>query len=569
MSTRWFLRAPLVVATLLASAGCTSILGDFNSGSGDASTGPAHDSSTSDALASGDGSGGLPLGTACTATTVCGGGHSCVDGVCCESACDGVCEACNVAGMVGQCAPIPMNTDPDMECVAVSLPEAGPPEAGEEEASTPSADAGDATVAGDAAVDATLGGGSSGADSSVAASDASSDGAADGASTNGVAYPDGGVTITQTVCAGTCNGQRACAYPDTTTSCGTQFCEDPTTLERFACNSMGGCNLYASSCGVYACESTVDAGAPNVEGACVTSCSQMTDCSTTGYCNGQSCLPKLGDAIQCTIGSECLSGFCPVNTSLGQTTGVCCATACDPNGPIPGATCQKAGSEGTCQCNLDCGDGGTCQLFYQDADGDGFGNEFGSVSASPLTAQVACSNSPPNNGVGWVLNNTDCNDMDANVFPGQTAWFTVAIPTGPNAGTFNYSCAPPNTAAAKEYPEYPGASCLYCNGTAPSCSAGGECGASGDQAYLSCQSETECFYELSTRVQTQSVSAVIINPINPIRDCFNYCGGATTGFAQVTTCGKAYPYYTCGTCSTADTTTVTGTTSTSTVQACH
>ena len=45
------------------------------------------------------------LGKACSGATGCASGL-CVDGVCCDSACTGQCEACNVSGSEGQCAPV-------------------------------------------------------------------------------------------------------------------------------------------------------------------------------------------------------------------------------------------------------------------------------------------------------------------------------------------------------------------------------------------------------------------------------------------------------------------------------
>jgi hypothetical protein len=44
----------------------------------------------------------LQQGDPCTSPTLCPSG-SCVDGVCCDRACDGQCEACDVAGNVGAC----------------------------------------------------------------------------------------------------------------------------------------------------------------------------------------------------------------------------------------------------------------------------------------------------------------------------------------------------------------------------------------------------------------------------------------------------------------------------------
>jgi MYXO-CTERM domain-containing protein len=45
------------------------------------------------------------VGVACLIDSQCGLGH-CVDGVCCESACAGQCEACNVVDHAGECQPI-------------------------------------------------------------------------------------------------------------------------------------------------------------------------------------------------------------------------------------------------------------------------------------------------------------------------------------------------------------------------------------------------------------------------------------------------------------------------------
>jgi len=57
----------------------------------------------------------LQNGEACQAAGQCKSGH-CVDDVCCDGACGGTCEACNLTGSEGTCTPIPPDAGPRMEC---------------------------------------------------------------------------------------------------------------------------------------------------------------------------------------------------------------------------------------------------------------------------------------------------------------------------------------------------------------------------------------------------------------------------------------------------------------------
>src|SRR5208282_5340108 len=96
---------------------------------------------------------GSANGVMCATNGDCQSGY-CADGVCCNNACNGTCEKCSLAGTVGKCSPIPVNTDPDIECVAV-VSDAGAAPVGD--ASPGAIDAGDSgsgTGAADASGDA-------------------------------------------------------------------------------------------------------------------------------------------------------------------------------------------------------------------------------------------------------------------------------------------------------------------------------------------------------------------------------------------------------------------------------
>ena len=57
------------------------------------------------------------LGDPCTQNAACLSGV-CSDGVCCATACPGVCLSCNLPGAVGLCTVVPAGQDPQLECAA-------------------------------------------------------------------------------------------------------------------------------------------------------------------------------------------------------------------------------------------------------------------------------------------------------------------------------------------------------------------------------------------------------------------------------------------------------------------
>jgi hypothetical protein len=58
-----------------------------------------------------------PTGALCMTGSQCASNH-CIDGYCCNIACNSLCQSCSVAGKAGTCSPIPTGTDPQNECPA-------------------------------------------------------------------------------------------------------------------------------------------------------------------------------------------------------------------------------------------------------------------------------------------------------------------------------------------------------------------------------------------------------------------------------------------------------------------
>jgi hypothetical protein len=450
--------------------------------------------------------GGHANGVACGADSECGTGF-CTDGVCCNERCNDTCAACNVATSKGFCTAYAADTDPEFECSpspdAGTTTDAGSTEAGGSDASATDADQSDAPV---------------------------------------INLPDGGLMTMPRSCASTCDGAKKCRFPDTTKSCGKSFCNTSGEIASFVCDGKGGCGPALSECQDYKCVDSMSGG------ACGTTCTTTADCLSTSFCDGtKKCTTKKGNGVPCVTPDECSTGHC----IAGATGGVCCNTACD--SPL---TCTMAGAVGQCKCS-ECPNG-TCQVFYPDTDGDGYGDRTATYAAH--TAKAACTGAPP---AGFVADNTDCDDGDSNVHPGQTTFFPTKSRAG--AGTFDYDC---DGVLTKKTPEYINGKCQFCGSTDACSLVSATCLNANQASSFQCPLEYTGIIKADEPLSTngplitpvgvpgdlapRAAGVIVPPPIIIIRpQCCGCYANDRTGFLGTVQCGATANTYTCNPCAAA------------------
>jgi hypothetical protein len=258
---------------------------------------------------------GLPLASACTATSQCTNG-TCVDGVCCNTTATscGQCYACNVPGSVGACTATSGGSCSDGNaCTQSDTCQAGTC-VGSNPVTCAAAD--QCHVAG-------VCNPSTGACSNPPAA-------------NGTACNDGNAcTQTDTCQAGSCTGANpvTCGQADQchvagTCNPATGTCSNPAAPNGTACNDGNACT-QADTCQAGACI-----------GANPVICTAADQCHVAGVCNpttGTCSNPSAPDGTTCTDGNACTTndtcsaGACVAGPPLVcNDQNVCTVDSCNP-----------------------------------------------------------------------------------------------------------------------------------------------------------------------------------------------------------------------------------------------
>jgi hypothetical protein len=258
-------------------------------------------------------------GGSCVSDSQCTGNQHCEDGVCCESACDGLCEACSTAktgASNGSCKFVLVKTDPDNEC------------GGSDECNGAGVcKKADGTMC-NTGSDCVSGFCTDGfcCESACAGSCESCDQTGNLGKCVDVTSAMDGDTCDNNSASGSCMGGGSCSCDangvckgEQGASCAANAgCNNNTCVDGRCCESA--CNASCQSCAnamgqCNAVVNTTDADTCDADSFSGMATAAPARCDANGVCKGE-----LG--ASCTAGTQCASGFCP-------SDGKCCDTACN------------------------------------------------------------------------------------------------------------------------------------------------------------------------------------------------------------------------------------------------
>jgi hypothetical protein len=297
------------------------------------------------------------IGQTCSDNIMCKTG-SCVDGVCCTSACTTACYACSntLTGVAdGTCAPVKVATDPKNSCKDDGSPTClnnglcdGAGACQKYPISTgctaqPCTSSSQCTTGYcyDGVCCNTFCSGTCKA-CSAAKKGYSVDGLCENVK-DGTDPDSECSTAGSGACASdrVCNGAGTCRVTTEGTTCAPAACVGTASAaSESTCSTTGACTpKMTTPCAPYTCDSTT--------AACRTTCTVDTECAPGLKCSAGACVGKSNGA-PCSAASECTSGFC--------VDGVCCNAACtgqcescellgvcNPVGGVPRGTRPKCG----------------------------------------------------------------------------------------------------------------------------------------------------------------------------------------------------------------------------------
>ncbi|NUO51295.1 MAG: hypothetical protein HOV80_20765 [Polyangiaceae bacterium] len=273
-------------------------------------------------------------GEPCTLPFQCASGF-CVEGVCCDAACDGVCVSClgaqTEAGTAGTCSPITGGTDPEDECLdegAAACGLNGFCEAGACDTYDPD----DCNASGCT-------------DESECASGFCIDGVCCDVACEGLCQACSAAkkgTGTDGVCGPIARGTD----PDGDCGPGNLPCE-----EANVCDGVSACASVLSLCSPFMCTSQ----------GCVTVCTADLDCQDGAVCAGGACVPEESLCTNLTqaLGRDGVTSDCsPYRCNVDGTCKLSCASVddcaiglvCDPDGMTCIAPPPAEGGEEGCAC---------------------------------------------------------------------------------------------------------------------------------------------------------------------------------------------------------------------------
>jgi len=410
--------------TCSASGVCTAVKGQADS-----------DSSRCAGTCDSTGACKATQGQTCKANSDCAGGLPCVDGFCCNIACNGSCQACDLPASPGTCTTQGLNATPrHAACVTANSTCAGHCDGTSASCSYPTS----STSCGSTCTGSTLTPKACDSAGACVSGTAKPCDYSLVCASSGTACKPGPCTadsdcITGDYCAsGTCTPKLA---PGTGCSTANQ-CTSANCVGGICCNTACG---QCHSCATGTCTAVTDltscgTGSVCVGGSCIV-CAQGSSCQPTNPCQTGtfSCASGTSQCVangsrqggtSCGSGQVCSGGNCQTGCwiggnflATGTTNGANTCQICTPTTSTTGWSNNNGASVGcgTCGGTATCtgGAAGPCSktavYIYQDVDGDGYGNP------NVKSTDPVCSVLP-----GWVTQAGDCDDNDYTDKPGTT-----------------------------------------------------------------------------------------------------------------------------------------------------